>query len=58
MVDLFVEREDGRTEVIVNVQEWGWQQSSGELYYRKGGGLNHIKAKKVKEYLVIKNGVR
>ena len=50
MMDLFVERENGRTEVIVHVQEWGWQQSSGDLYYRKGRELNHIKAKKVKEY--------
>lgn len=50
MMDLFIEREDGRTEVIVHVREWGWQQSSGDLYYRKGGELYHVKVKKVKEY--------
>lgn len=50
MVDLFIERQDGRTEAIVHAQEWGWQRSSGDLYYRKGGELKHIKVKAVKEY--------
>lgn len=51
MKGLRIETETG-VEIIGGVQEWGWQATTGDLYYRRDGYLTHIKCKSVKEITI------
>lgn len=38
---LKIETETG-IENIANIDDWGWQKETGDLYYRQNGKLAHI----------------